>query len=242
MHADHALMLADLRRAGRLTPAGGLQNDSYGGSGRPYYRVSVPERRAMVRRWLDAHGRERPDAALALIESLFDGESHEEKTLAAILLAAHAKARADVGPDDVGRWLGKLNGWAEIDSLCQNVFRPDQMLADWPAWKALIEALSRDANINKRRAALVLLNAPTHSCDDPRCRDLAFEVIERLKGEREILITKAVSWLLRSMTGRHREAVARYLADHGSTLPAIARRETRAKLATGTKSGARRAD
>lgn len=237
MHAEHITMLAELRRLGRFTGPGGRQNDSYGGSGRPYYRVSAPDRRTMVRRWVAAHRGEGPDAVLALVESLFDGELHEEKTLGAILIAAHPKARAAAGPDDVDRWLGKLNGWAEIDSLCQNVFGADQMLADWPAWTALIERLARDPNLNKRRAALVLLTAPNRCCDDPRFRDLAFAVIEPLKGERDILITKAVSWLLRSMVARHRDAVAAYLADQGPSLPAIALRETRVKLATGTKSG-----
>ena len=130
-----------------------------------------------------------------------------------------------------------LNGWAEVDSLCQNAFTAAEMLADWPAWKAQIDRFSTDANINKRRAALVLLTGPVHYSEDARFRDLALTVIERLKPERDILITKAVSWLLRSMTTRHREAVEQCLAEHAASLPAIAVRETRTKLATGTKSG-----
>jgi 3-methyladenine DNA glycosylase AlkD len=237
MHEGHAAMLAELRSIGRFTGPGGRQNDSYGGSGRPYYGVGAPDRRAMVRRWIAGHKAEPAAEVLSLAESLFDGESHEEKTLGAILIAAHPKARAAAAPADVGRWLGRLHGWAEIDSLCQNVFGPEQMLADWPAWQALLEALSRDPNVNKRRAALVLLNAPNRYSGDPRFRDLGFDVIERLKGERDILITKAVSWLLRSMIARHRAAVAAYLAAEAPSLPAIAVRETRVKLATGTKSG-----
>ena len=73
--------------------------------------------------------------------------------------------------------------------------------------------------------------------DRPRFRDLGFEVIEQLKSERPILITKAVSWLLRSMAGRHGAAVAAYLDAEAATLPAVAVRETRTKLKTGTKSG-----
>jgi 3-methyladenine DNA glycosylase AlkD len=109
--------------------------------------------------------------------------------------------------------------------------------ADWAGWRDLIERLSDDVNINRRRAALVLLTRPTRTSDDPRFRDLAFVVVERLKVERPILITKAVSWLLRSMTARHGPAVAAYLDANAASLPAIAVRETRAKLASGTKSG-----
>jgi 3-methyladenine DNA glycosylase AlkD len=181
-----------------------------------------------------------PKAILEVVDSLNSGESHEEKTFAALLLGYHAKARAQARPEDLDRWLGQLNGWAEIDCQCRNLFPPEQMLQAWPAWKRLIEQLSRDPNINKRRASLVLLNAPTHYSADERFADLALANVDRLKGEREILITKAISWLLRSMISRHRQAVEAYLAANAPTLPAIAVRETRTKLATGVKSARRR--
>jgi 3-methyladenine DNA glycosylase AlkD len=137
----------------------------------------------------------------------------------------------------VDGWLDGLSGWAEIDSLCASVFAADQVSESWPAWRSLIERLSLDPNINRRRAALVLLTTPTRTSDDPRFAELAFAVIDGLKGERAILITKAVSWLLRSMTGRHAGAVGEYLEANAAALPAIAVRETRTKLRTGTKSG-----
>jgi 3-methyladenine DNA glycosylase AlkD len=238
--AVHARFLTELMTLARpvrvdLPP----QNDSYGGSGRPFFNVSVPDRRAMIRRWLAGQKRAPVEDVLAVAESLFDGASHEEKTLATLILRGHAKARAAAGPADVDRWLAKLNGWAEVDSLCQNVFTAAEMAADWPAWRDLIERLSRDANINKRRAALVLLTGPTHYVDDARFSDLALAVIERLKAERPILITKAVSWLLRALIDRHPDAVAAYLAASAASLPPIAVRETRKKLQTGTKSGRR---
>jgi 3-methyladenine DNA glycosylase AlkD len=61
-------------------------------------------------------------------------------------------------------------------------------------------------------------------------------VVARLEDERSILITKAVSWSLRTLIARHREAVVAYLARHEATLPKVALRETRMKLATGVKS------
>jgi 3-methyladenine DNA glycosylase AlkD len=134
-------------------------------------------------------------------------------------------------------WLDHLQGWAEIDSLCASVFGPEELEADWPAWEGLIRRLATDANINRRRAALVLLTRPTRTSPDPRYRRLALEMVEQLKHERAILITKAVSWLLRSMADRHGAAVADYLDANAASLPAIAVRETRTKLRTGTKSG-----
>ena len=101
-------------------------NDSYGSSGRPCYAVSVPDRRAMARRWVTEHRRAPPDAVLAVVESLLAGESHEERTLATLLLRYSKTARGAAGPADVDRWLDQLNGWAEVDSLCQNLFPPSR--------------------------------------------------------------------------------------------------------------------
>jgi 3-methyladenine DNA glycosylase AlkD len=238
MHPEHARLLAEVRRLGTPQPPGATgQNDSYGGSGRPYYLVSLPDRRAMAKRVAAAHKGSPVADLMAVVESLFDGVSHEEKTLAPIILRYSEPARRAVRPADVDRWLGKLNGWAEVDCLCQNLFTAADFGVDWPAWKRLIEHLSTDPNINKRRAAVVLLTGPVHYVDDVRFRDLAFAIIERVKGERPILITKAVSWLLRALADRHHAAVAAYIDANEATLPKVAIREARTKLRTGTKSG-----
>lgn len=234
--AEHAGLVAQLRAAGTAY-RGGQHNNSYTGSGHPFFNASVPDIRKIGRAWLA--GRRKADDAdlLAVVASLFIGEAYEEKVLAAILLAANARTRRLGTPALADGWLNHLQGWAEIDSLCASVFGPDEMEADWPAWRDLIRRLSQDPNINRRRAALVLLCRPTRTSSDPRYRDLAFEVVERLKSERDILITKAVSWLLRSMVQRHAPRVAGYLDGEAASLPAVAVRETRTKLRTGTKSG-----
>lgn len=238
MNPRHATLLAELRKAARPVRADlPPQNDSYGGSGRPYYFVSVPDRRRMVRGWLAANKALGSGEVLAVVDSLSQGESHEEVTLGGMLVRDCPRARQAVTTADLDRWLGRLNGWAEVDTWCQNLFTAEDFSGDWLAWSGLIDRLSRDANINKRRAALVLLNGPVHYSPDPRFRDLAFAVLERLKAEKPILITKAVSWLLRSLVTQHRDAVAVYLDANAATLPAIAVRETRTKLKTGTKSG-----
>jgi len=234
--AEHASLLDELRAVARPY-RGGMQNDSYSGSARPFLNVSAPDRRRIITAWLARHRPSAETELLAMADSLFEGETHEERTLGALMLQASPRARRAATPAKVDRWLGQLNGWAEIDTLCASVFGAEDLAADWPAWKDLIERLGRDANINKRRAALVLLVAPTRTSDDVRFQNLGFETVERLKGERDILITKAVSWLLRAMSVRHASEVAAYLDAHAKDLPAVAVRETRAKLRTGRKSG-----
>lgn len=231
--AGFVVRLDGARRPYRHAPG----NDSYGSSGQPFYFISAPELRAMTRAWLAAH-RNCPDAeVVAVADVLFGGPSHEEKVLGALVLQASARARRQVTPAMVETWLGRVAGWAQVDALCASVFSADDLLRDWPGWRDLIRRLSRDDNGHKGRAALVLLATPTRTSDDPRFRDLAFEVIQRLQAERAILITKAVSWLLRSMAQRHPAVVSAYVEANAAALPAIAVRETRVKLATGTKSG-----
>jgi 3-methyladenine DNA glycosylase AlkD len=236
MHPEHRRLLEQLRSIGEPPAiARDGENDSYGSSERIFYWVPVPARRRIARNWIRGHGAVSADETLAVVESLFSGESHEEKTLAALILGDCLPARERARPADVERWLGQLNGWAEIDALCQSVFTGDELLAHWRAWRASIRKFSTHSNANYRRAALVLLTGPVRRSDDARFRDLAFEVIERLKHERIILMTKAVSWLLRSLVAHHRQAVLRYLKQNAATLPKVAVRETRTKLDTGRK-------
>lgn len=236
MHPEHQALLAALKLSVRAQTHGGFDLQGYHGSQAPVLGVRAPEMRRIARTWLTEHKAGSPELTLTVVTSLFQGASHDEKVLGAVLLACDRRARAAAGPDDIDRWLEHLSGWAQVDSLCSNVIQAEQMLADWPAWQGLIDRLSRDPNINKRRAALVLLTGPVRYSDEARLSDLAFAVVERLKGERPILITKAVSWLLRALAGRHRVGLEAYLDREAASLPAIAVRETRTQLATGRKS------
>ena len=234
MHAHHKTLLAEIQKHQRKR-AHSQANDSYLSSGHHYYDVSVPARRAMSKAWLKANKAIADEQFIAVVDSLVHGESHEEKTVASILLAYYAPGRAAVGPKKLDAWLDHLVGWAEIDSLCSNVFQAEEMLGDWPAWERFIRKLSRDKNINKRRAALVFLTGPVRYSADKRLAALAFGMVEALKGERDIIITKAVSWLLRSLTDNHKRAVAEYIKRKRDSLPAIAVRESTHKIKTGRK-------
>jgi 3-methyladenine DNA glycosylase AlkD len=233
MTSEHRALCDQLLAAAR--PAGGFDLQKYAGSRSRMLHVPVPERRRIAKAWLSARKHWPVQQVLAVVDELVAGDIHDEKTLGLLLLERLGRGRRPFGPAEVDRWLDHLVGWAEVDSLCQSTFGPEDLLGDWPAWSGFIRRLARDANINRRRAALVLLVKPAGKSPDPRLAALAFETTEALKGEREIIITKAVSWLLRALTLQHPAEVSRYLDAEGPSLPAIAVRETRAKIATGRK-------
>jgi 3-methyladenine DNA glycosylase AlkD len=150
-------------------------------------------------------------------------------------LLANSSQRRQLGPALYKDWLDHTNGWAAVDAICYNNFTASEMLDNFGPWKTLITRLAKSNNLNKCRGAIVLLTKPVKQSADPRLRDLSFRVIDTLSGEKSILITKAVSWLLRHLAKHHASAVRQYLATHKDKLPAIAIRETFNKLEHGIK-------
>jgi 3-methyladenine DNA glycosylase AlkD len=135
----------------------------------------------------------------------------------------------------LNKWLENLEGWAEIDSICQNKFKAKEILGNWGEWHNFLNSWNISSQISKRRASLVLLTGPVGQVNDKRLSTLAFENIDNTKGEKDILITKAISWLLRSLIKNNKEEVSRYLEENKESLPKIATRETKVKLKHGKK-------
>ncbi len=160
-----------------------------------------------------------------------------KKCMGGILLGYLPTQRRLLSPSLYDEWLEHTEGWAAIDAICYGNFTAEEILGNFAAWKTLIKRLTHSKNINKRRAAIVLLTKPVQQSDDRRLSQLAFEVIGGLKSEKSILITKAISWLLRSLTKLHPDKVTEYLHSQKDQLPKIAVRETLNKLKHGKKAG-----
>jgi len=171
-----------------------------------------------------------------LLNSLYQkGTTYTEIALAAFILSRSPPVLKKFDPKNLDLWLNYICGWAENDVLCQSNFNSEIILSNWSEWKKIINQFVEDKNINKRRASLVLLTKSLSQSDDPRLSKLAFQNIEKLKSEKEILITKAVSWALRSLTKFHQKEVLDYLEKNKDTLPKIAYREAYTKATTGRK-------
>jgi 3-methyladenine DNA glycosylase AlkD len=172
---------------------------------------------------------------VALLDTLSLGKTYNEFAAVGLLLGVYPKLRVVLDPHSLDRWLAHAEGWAEVDVICQLNFTADEVLANWETWKDLLTAFAESENTCKRRASLVLLTKPLRESDDSRLADLAFANTDKLKGEKDKLIAKAVSWILRSLIKYHRTEVEQYLDVNAATLPRIAVRETRRKLTEGVK-------
>ncbi|HVD97256.1 MAG TPA: DNA alkylation repair protein [Cytophagaceae bacterium] len=209
--------------------------DAYLGTSHFRYPINMPTLRKLLKTWASEHKEIKPAELATLISSLLEGESSTEKVTGGLLLDYFPAQRKQLKPALYDEWLNHVEGWSEIDALCQGHFTPEEMLEHWNEWKKTITQLSKSKNIEKRRGAMVLLVTPALQSGDEKFSTLALELFERTKHEKDILITKAISWLARCMVKHQRKALEEYLAEHKDSLPKIAVRELMVKLETGKK-------
>ncbi|MFN8372545.1 MAG: DNA alkylation repair protein [Anaerolineae bacterium] len=199
------------------------------------YRISVPKMRAFVKNWLATHPQLSQAEWLFTLDTLYAGDSLEERSAAGMLLKHHKAYRQQLSLEHVEQWLAQLHGWKEVDANCQTVFSPAEMFKRWAEWETFLRRLAASPDLNQQRASLVLLVDVVRSSDDARGIKLAVDLMESLHHERDKRISKAVSWVLREAVKRHRGAVEQYLAAHQPHLPNATVREVQTKLKTGKK-------
>ncbi|MBF0544142.1 MAG: DNA alkylation repair protein [Candidatus Riflebacteria bacterium] len=207
----------------------------YLGNNHPFLGLAVPDRKKLAKGFLKNH----PDLTFPqfrdLIDSLYSGESNEEKCFPGTLLEFSPKFRAQIDPCELEIWMTRVEGWQEVDSTCQSAFTHSELVNRWEAWQKTLDRLSKSENIHCRRASLVLLTKPVRKSIEPKLGDMSFIIIDRLVSEKNVLITKAISWLLRSLITNFRREVEEYLDKNGAILPAIASREVKRVLTYGKK-------
>lgn len=170
-----------------------------------------------------------------VVDLLYKDDSFEERTLASEIIFAAKDYQSFITLSMIDSWLENLVGWAEIDTLCQSKILIPFIEKDFEKTTGFIHKLSKSSNISKRRASLVLLVKPATYFEDKKIFDLGIEIIDKLKHEKQVLITKAISWLLRALSVHHKSETKAYIQRNMDTLPKIAIRETLKKIETGKK-------
>jgi 3-methyladenine DNA glycosylase AlkD len=230
---DHLEILKQLNHFGEPNLNG--FDIKYVGTKKPSYHLKTEVQKQIIKKILKSHSFDLT-GFVDLINSLYQyGTSYDEIIIAGRVVGALPKLRKQLQPSLLNNWLNYTQGWAEVDTLCQLSYTPDELISKWDQWQDVLTKLNSDDNIHKRRASLVLLTKPVSHSTDPRLSNLAFKNTNNLKLEKDILITKAVSWILRSLIKYHQAEVAKYLKDNKDSLPKIAYREATTKLLTGRK-------
>lgn len=237
MNQYHQEILGEINKVAKLNrqESGHFNVGKYMGTSKPIINITNPQTREIVKNWLKAHKNLSLQELVDMLDSLFRGESHTERSLGGKILEYLPRLRAQIEPQCLDTWLEGAEGWGEVDSLCQSSFTASELLDNRHEWEKLLKKFVEDKDVHKRRAALVLLVKPVRESDDQRLTDLAFENLDKLKKEKDVLITKAVSWLLRSLIEKHKDEVVNYLQKNQESLPKIAVREVSRKLLTGKK-------
>lgn len=171
-----------------------------------------------------------------LLDLLFFSNTFEEHAIGGkIFTLLKPEIRQKISFDSIEKWLSQARGWVEVDVICQSSYTGKEVQENFNAWQKTIKRFSKSKIISLRRASLVLQTKPNREVIDEKMRMLAFETIDALKHEKDVLITKAVSWLLRSLVVQNKEEVKKYLLANEASLPRIAYRETMKKILTGKK-------
>jgi 3-methyladenine DNA glycosylase AlkD len=234
MNPHHLKILKTIRQnSGK--PTHHTFQDNYLGNTHPRYAISAPVLRRIAKDWKKSALLLSVNEFEKLITSLVHGKSSTEKCMAGILLDYATPDQRKFDPELFDSWLDSVTGWAEVDALCSGRYTAAEIPHNDNVWKKLLVRLSKSKNINKRRASLVFLCSPLRAIAHEPLAEAALANVDTLKHEKEILITKAISWLLRSMVKHHRKSVEEYVQRNRKNLPAIAVRETLTKLKTGKK-------
>jgi len=201
--------------------------------------VPVPAMRRVVQRFTRELSDEAPAFVIAVAHSLVAGGTSEGRQVGYELVARRADAMARMTPSTV-QTLGRGNdNWASVDGFATYLAGPAWRLGRIPDRVVLGWARSRDRWW--RRTALVstvALNVAARGGSGDVRRTL--RISSTLVGDEDPMVAKALSWALRALVPHDPDAVRAFLGRHEARLPAVVRREVRARLDTGRKSTSRR--
>ncbi|HWH97501.1 MAG TPA: DNA alkylation repair protein [Pseudolysinimonas sp.] len=176
------------------------------GAGDVFVGVRVPDVRAVVKRFRGLDFDE--------IDALLDDAEHEHR-LAAVLLLVEAARRDPATTAE--RYLaavrrGRVNNWDLVDASAEYA------LGDWlyERDRSVLDDLAASRSLWERRVAVIATFAFIKRGDPSTTLALA----ERLLGDREDLMHKAVGWMLREVGKRvSREALVGFLDAHAARMP-----------------------
>lgn len=196
-----------MRRFFKVQPGGFGEGDEFLG-------VNVPALRRVAKQY--------KDLPLADVEVLLTNQYHEVRLMAAIILANRCKRATDqVHRQIFDFYLAhatQMDGWDIVDSSCRDVV--GEYIVRHPAERTVLDQMAASDNLWERRIAMV----STWACIRAGELDATYDIAEKLLGDRQDLIHKAVGWMLREAGKRDRERLRTFVMAHAHEMPRTALR------------------
>lgn len=178
------------------------------GEGDEFVGVTVPEQRAIAKRFVDA--------SLADIETMLADPVHEVRLTALLILVEQFRMADADGKKAVAdfylRHLDGVNNWDLVDSSAP------QILGAWLVTKkdrSVLYRLARSGKLWRERVAIV---ATQELIQHGEFED-TIRIATILLHHKHDLIHKAVGWMLREMGKKDIAALREFLSMHAATMP-----------------------
>ena len=178
------------------------------GEGDEFVGVTVPEQRAIAKRFVDA--------SLADIETMLADPVHEVRLTALLILVEQFRMADADGKKAVAdfylRHLDGVNSWDLVDSSAP------QILGAWLVTKkdrSVLYRLARSGKLWRERVAIVA----THELIQHGEFEDTIRIATILLHHKHDLIHKAVGWMLREMGKKDIAALREFLSMHAATMP-----------------------
>ena len=192
----------------------------------PYYGLTTPAVRAVVRDVVAAHPLpSRPDW-LGAVRAVWDGATHREERYAAIGVLQHRRYRAwaRVADDELLALLRHLittgAWWDLVDDLAAHAVG-DLVLADPETMKPVLRGWAREPDLWVRRTAILSQLLVRQNTDT----DLLTFAIEGSLDDPDFFARKAIGWALREYSKTDADWVRAYVETHSDVLSPLSRRE-----------------
>lgn len=228
----HAALLSDIERL--ADPAYREGSLMVAPTAQRVHGIRTPDNRRLARTWRRAYPGTDARLVLALVESLWNAESRDERMLGLEIMYLYPDIVRGLTCDVFDRWRPEIDNWGVCDFVATRILGP-WAEADPEHRLGYLEELVGDPHLYSRRLGLV---ASVHLNRDGSSHGAwTLTQVDRLVDERDPMITKAISWSLRQMTRHQASDVEAYLETRDDRIAALPKREVRNKLRTGRKSG-----
>jgi len=196
--------------------------------------LSAQPVRALRRQFSRHLAKAEPEVLVEIGRRLLLRSGFHYRFVAYELISQHRQALRSLHEAELVALADTLDSWAAVDTFA--------LYLAGPCWRerqvpdSLIETWSKSKDRWWRRTALVCtvaLNSKARGGSGDTKRTL--KICRMLVSDRDDMVVKALSWALRELGERDRQAVRKFLTEHESKLASRVLREVQNKLTTGLK-------